>query len=77
MEQPVEIKLALSIKTAEDGVDYHAKGGARCPWCGERLRVMDTKPWSGRTRIRYQRCINERCPLCVMDKGIKTVEVEN
>jgi hypothetical protein len=70
--EAVAIKLALSIREAETGVDYHAKGGARCPWCGERLRVLDTKPWTGRTRIRYQ-----RCPLCVMDKGIKTVEEEN
>jgi len=76
MEQSVEIRLALSIRAAEEGVDYTARRGALCPWCGERLRVSDTKPWQGGTRIRYQRCANASCPLCVMDKGVKTVETD-
>jgi len=74
MEQPIEIKLALSIREAETGVDYHAKGGARCPWCGERLRVTHTLPWDGNLRLRYHKCINPKCPLSVMDKTVKSTQ---
>lgn len=75
--EAVAIKLALSIREAETGVDYHARGGARCPWCGERLRVENTMPWCGQSRIRYQKCINSACPLSIMDKTVKTIQSEN
>lgn len=74
MEQQTALKMALSIQQAEAGIDYDTKAGAVCPWCGERLRVVDTRPWCGNSRIRYQRCVNPRCPMHVTDRIIKTVQ---
>jgi len=73
-QDAVVAKLATSIRDAEQGIDYDVRQGASCPWCGERLRVLDTKPWCGKVRIRYQKCVNGACPLCVMDKSIKTLQ---
>jgi hypothetical protein len=74
--EAVAIKLALSIREAIEGVTYYPRGGAKCPWCGERLRVLDTKSWVGRSRIRYQKCVNNQCPLCVLDQSVKSIESE-
>jgi len=72
--QETQKKLADSIRQAENGIDYFAKSGAFCPWCGEKLKVTDTKPWCGDSRIRYQKCINTKCPLSTIDKTIKSIQ---
>lgn len=66
--------LVLAIMQAESGVDYDRKTGAFCPFCGYRLRVRDTMPWYGDCRVRYHKCINEKCYLNQIEKSIKSVE---
>lgn len=75
MEQQTLIKFAACLREAETGIDYHPRDGAKCPWCGEKLRVQDTMPWTGKARIRYQKCKNPKCPLGQMDKTVKTVQM--
>ena len=70
----LEIQLAIKMKEAENGVEFNVKTGAACPWCKERMRVVDTKSWEGDIRVRYHRCYNPICPLCVMEKSIKSVQ---
>ncbi len=74
MQRSTEIMLALALRDAEKGIKYNPGDGAYCPWCGHKLRVMDTKPWNEEKRIRYQICLNSKCVLCTMDKYIKSIE---
>lgn len=62
--------LAIAVNKARDGVDYDAKYGAACPFCGERARVTHTLQWLDRSRKRYHKCHNIRCPLHVIDETI-------
>jgi len=66
--------MAYAIQQAESGVDYDRKAGAACPFCGHKVKVQDTRPWTGNSRIRYHRCRNERCPLYEFERSIKSVE---
>jgi hypothetical protein len=75
MQQPTEILLAVALRDAKQGVEYRPGEGAYCPWCGQKLRVMDAKRWAAKTRIRYHICANNKCPLCSIDQGIKSIEV--
>jgi ssDNA-binding Zn-finger/Zn-ribbon topoisomerase 1 len=75
MQQPTEILLALALRDAKRGIKYTPGEGAHCPWCGQKLRIMDTKPWNGTKRIRYQICVNDRCPVCTLDWWIKSFEL--
>jgi hypothetical protein len=74
MQQPTEILLALALRNAKQGIEYKPGEGAHCPWCKRRLRVMDTKTWIEKTRVRYLICVNSKCPFCTMDKLIKSIE---
>ena len=74
MNQKTLLKLAGCFRNAEEGIEYHPKYGAKCPWCGDKLRVQDSKPWGRKTRIRYQKCLNPKCPLSCMDKTVKSIQ---
>ncbi len=62
--------LAIAISEARDGVEYDTKDGALCPYCGRRAKVTHTMPWLDRSRKRYHKCGNVKCPLCVIDETI-------
>ena len=66
--------IVTAIKAAEIGIDYDRKNGAFCPLCQERIKVTDTKPWVGNSRIRYHKCSNERCLLHQLERSIKSIE---
>ena len=74
MHRPTEILLALVLRDCKQGIEYKLGEGAHCPWCKSRLRVQDTKPWFGKKRIRYQICLNDKCPVCTLDWWIKCIE---
>ena len=69
-------KIALVKQEAADGVDYSARHGALCPWCGKKARIVSTRPWEDTTRIRYHRCEESECVLSVLQVSIKSVEVD-
>ena len=69
-------KLVLSREQAASGVDYSARNGAACPWCGEKTRITTTRPWEDKTRIRYHRCTNPQCPISTLNVTIKSIEVD-
>jgi lysozyme family protein len=75
MEHTAEKYLVGAINAAESGVDYYPKTGATCPFCGEKTRVKDTRPWIGNCRVRYHKCANPACCLKALSKTIKSVEV--
>ncbi len=62
--------IAIAIREARDGVEYDAKHGAACPYCGKRLRVSCTMRWLDRSRKRYHKCVNAKCPLCIIDATV-------
>ena len=74
MQQPTEILIALALRDAKRGVEYKSGEGAYCSWCKRKLKVMDTKGWSGTKRIRYQICVNDKCPVCTLDWWVKSIE---
>lgn len=71
-----QTSILLAVRQAENGVDYSARHGAVCPWCGRRTMVYKTMPWDDNTRIRYHRCTNAKCILVAMSKTIKSVEID-
>lgn len=71
---PVIAEVALALQEAEAGVEHHVRHGARCPWCTQKLKVLDTKPWQGNTRIRYCLCENSNCLLGAIGKTIKSIQ---
>jgi hypothetical protein len=73
---PTVTKLVLARQNAAAGVDFSSRHGAKCPWCGKRAKIVATRQWEDTTRIRYHRCETATCPLCSMDVGIKSIEVE-
>lgn len=74
----VQIMLIADAKQqAEDGVDYDAKDGALCPYCKEKVRIHVTKPWFGELRLRYHRCENPACALCILGQSIKSWQKQN
>ena len=64
--------VATAIKKARDGVDYDIQDGAICPFCGERAPVWRTMQWIGNIRLRYHKCKNPDCALCVCDETIRS-----
>ncbi len=75
MNQKIQKVAAVALRSAMQGVDYTARWGAVCPWCGkERIPVYCTRPWSGKVRVRYHRCNNKDCLLCQMRQGIKSLQ---
>jgi len=67
--------VATAIQTASKGVDFTAKHGAVCPWCGkERIPIYCTRPWSGDVRIRYHHCSNPDCLLNRLGVGVKSLQ---
>ena len=68
--------IAEAKARASAGVDYSPRYGAVCPWCGERAKITKTTPWEDNIRLRYHRCLNERCVLKSLNIYIKSVEVD-
>lgn len=71
----VRTKLVAAVNAAENGVDYSARG-ARCPFCGEKVKVYCTRPWEEGIRVRFHRCVNGKCVLQSMGTSIKSVQVD-
>ena len=69
-------KIVLSRRKASDGIDYTARHGAPCPYCGIRSRSYRTLPWEDTTRIRYHKCENPTCPLATLNITIKSIEAD-
>lgn len=69
-------KIAAANQVAAAGVDYSARTGASCPWCGKRTKIYKTMPWEDNTRIRYHRCENSRCALNSLGVTVKSIEVD-
>lgn len=68
------IVIAKALDAAREGVEYSPKHGALCPFCGLKTRVQTTKPWLGNSRLRYHRCENPQCPLCVLGERVRSWE---
>ena len=71
-----EEKVVQAVESAAAGVDYSARLGARCPWCGARTKIYKTLPWVGDVRVRYHRCPNSGCILSDMGTTVKSVQVD-
>jgi len=71
------LKLLDAVHQAENGIDYSARHGAACPYCGAKTKVYCTKPWEGSVRVRFHRCDNAGCLLRDMATSIKSVQVES
>jgi len=67
-------QVTEAFKAAQEGVTYFRKGGAKCPYCGSKLKVRDTLPWIGNSRIRYQLCPNSECPIRQAERSITSIE---
>ncbi len=77
MSLPVQMaSVAQAKRTAENGVDFSPRHGARCPWCGRRTRIYATRPWDGPVRVRYHYCQTPSCPMASMRVTIKSVQVD-
>ena len=76
MAKPSLALIAEAKARASAGVDYSPRYGAVCPWCGERAKITKTTPWEDNIRLRYHRCLNERCVLKSLNIYIKSVEVD-
>ncbi|WP_284152050.1 hypothetical protein [Desulfofustis limnaeus] len=70
------LRLAAAREQAAAGVDYSPRFGARCPWCGARVKVYATQPWEGPVRVRYHRCYRQGCALAQMNVSVKSIEVD-
>lgn len=69
-------KIVKAKDDAAAGVDYSPRLGAICPWCGCRAKIYKTLPWEDRVRIRYHRCIDDRCVVAALGLTIKSIEVD-
>lgn len=66
--------IAIMAK-AGAGVDFSARFGALCPYCGKRAKVVTTRPWEGTLRVRYHQCKNtDNCVVAAMGTTIKSIE---
>lgn len=77
MPSPSIAKIAKAKEAAAAGVDFSPRTGASCPWCGEKTKVVTTKPWEDGLRIRYHRCEHAGCVLAVMGLSIKSIQVDH
>jgi hypothetical protein len=69
--------VATAIEEAHAGVDYTARHGAVCPWCGrKRIPTYRTMPWGEGGRVRYHHCPHKGCLLHEMGVGVKSVQEE-
>jgi hypothetical protein len=73
MDQNIR-QVTEAFKAAQEGITYHTKGGARCPYCGSKLRVRDTLPWVGDSRIRYHLCPNPDCPIRQAEMSVRSIQ---
>ncbi len=69
-------QVAKIKEQVEAGVDYSARYGALCPWCGKRTKIVSTQPWDDNVRTRYHRCDNPRCPVCSLGLSLKSIQIE-
>jgi len=69
-------RIAAITETASSGVDYSPRLGALCPACGKKAKIIKTMPWEDRIRIRYHKCLSQRCILAAIGRGIKSIEVD-
>ena len=65
--------LAVLAK-AEEGTVFRSGKGAACPVCGTRSKVVGSPRWEGRRKVRYHRCVNPECLLCVLNKNFKSIQ---
>ena len=73
MDQDLQL-ITEALRAAQEGVPYDTRDGARCPLCDYKLKVRDTLPWVGNSRIRYQLCPNPECPLCEAERSIRSIQ---
>ena len=66
--------ILAALAKAEDGTVFQTGKGAPCPVCGMRSKVVGTPKWEGRLKIRYHRCANPDCLLCVLNKNFKSIQ---
>jgi hypothetical protein len=76
MARPTISKIIKARDLAAAGVDYSARFGAICPWCGKKTKIIRTMPWDDTLRIRYHRCQGKGCVLANLGTTIKSVEVD-
>ncbi len=66
--------IVKAREAAAQGVDFSARYGALCPWCGKKTKIVRTLPWEGTVRIRYHKCRKSGCVLAASGTTIKSVE---
>ncbi len=71
-----EKAIAAAVAKAREGVRFTLKGGAPCPLCGQRCRVVSSPKSSGTFKVRYHLCGNSKCLLCQLRANIKSVQSE-
>ena len=64
------------VAKAEGGVDFGCRG-ALCPCCGQRAKVVTTRPWEDGYRVRYHRCENPQCVLHRLGTTIKSLQQDS
>jgi len=67
-------KVAQAREIAASGVDYSARLGALCPYCGKKTKIYRTCHWEDTTRIRYHKCLTPECLISVLGISVKSVE---
>lgn len=60
--------LVWAVALAEQGVAWRPRKGAACPWCGQKMRVQNT-----RGDVRYCRCAKEGCIIRSLGLTVKAV----
>ena len=66
--------ILAALAKAGDGTVFQAGEGAPCPLCGERAKVVGSPKWEGSVKVRYHRCVNSQCLLCVLNKNFKSIQ---
>ncbi|MCE1273869.1 MAG: hypothetical protein LWW75_05000 [Chlorobiales bacterium] len=68
--------IVMAKAAAERGVDYSARDGAKCPFCGTKTKIYRSMPWEESFRVRYHRCEQGSCPLSALRVTIKSVQCD-
>ena len=73
--------LALALishakRKADESVDYTSKNGALCPECGLKMRVITSRAWEDEFKVRFHKCLNEKCILGALGISMKSVQVD-
>lgn len=69
------VLMARVLNMAKSGVDYDARDGARCPVCGQRSKVVTSRPWQENIKVRYHVCQNEYCPFHISNTQFKSIQI--